>query len=47
MVAEKIETLVVFMEAKKKLKPPDAQAGPSDLRTARFLFAIEYVYVIM
>ena len=29
MVAEKIETLVVFMEGKKKkLKPPGAQAVP-------------------
>ena len=33
MVAEKIETLVVFMEGKKKkMKPPGAQAGPSSLR---------------
>ena len=28
MVTEKIETLVVFMEGKKKIKPPGAQAGP-------------------
>ena len=28
MVAEKIETLVVFMEGKKKMKPPGAQAVP-------------------
>ena len=28
MVTEKIETLVVFMEGKKKMKPPGAQAVP-------------------
>ena len=32
MVAEKIQALVVFIEGKKKLKPPGAQAEPSSLR---------------
>ena len=35
MWAEEIETLVVFMEVKKKSKPPGAQAGPSGLRFGR------------
>ena len=34
MVAEKIETLVVLLTCKRKMKPPGAQVGPSGLRPA-------------